>query len=446
MDFVYKPQSENELKQELIDLPADQDTPLLLCSAEELQYYVQLISNITTDLNTLLQSLRFLSNRDNDDYFNLFNLHALEPIIGLIETYSTPGDGHFMNPEIVYLCFTILNNIIALPIEKLTIGIFSHLQISLSKSMNCYVQCHIDGEITSLILDCLLILMQKPQVDISFFTNDFVLQFLSFLMNPHSSFEIELRIPNKAFELCNKMFHRHHKTLKEVFIDNDFIPLITKNLELKTPAVIEAAQLLGHIGYMNLDIMKHLPDDFFVSIIPELLSDEDSEIVCETIKLGIELAENNLRLSEMFIDICLGDFLELSEKSFQIKEVAIHFISLLINPLECQYVKSELYSYSIKVENAFLKHGTLDFFVDYLQTRDTQIIKTVCEALFELSNRFLCVHVNGVVNDNGLTPFTFLLQQSESLFMELNKLNDDDQFDYLSEYLQTALNLFNTDQ
>lgn len=389
---------------------------------------IALISNENTEIDQFIQSLQFIAEQSklSDACIYLFENDVHQILYSRIKESTK-----FSNPFIITLFLIIMNNILTLTNKLLPI-LMSEFQQILYNIVNRY-SCG-PPQVVHIIFDTFLVLM-KPNTHISLFLY-YIQFFKEYLKVPNPCIDPDLT--KKSFQCCNRMFEIPHDGLLKCMLENDFVYDCCIHMNRKTPSFFEACQLMGNIANLNRYLIDHLPDEFFTELMSDLLEDPDDKIVSAALKV-CQSFTSIVSLRELLIDEkpIFTKILKCGERNFNVKQCSIELLTALME------------SKSTNLENNIEEYGTLDFFVDYIETGDIEMIGHVLSALQYLICHFVENYLSKSKIPNYQPPFVSVLLNSSTLYQSITDLrfstdtyNDDIQeatyivYDLFSKYVK----------
>ena len=251
----------------------------------------------------------------------------------------------------------------------------------------------------------------RPPIDSCHFIQ-YLPFFSSYLEIPNPCENPDLTV--SSFQCCNKMFNIKNKNLKKLMFEEEMIlKACCIHMNRKTPSFFEACRLLGNIGEFNQSISDKLDYDFFTELISDILQDEEEndDIVASTIMVCNTLATNdsirNILIEEKSI---FEGILNTSYRSFEVKKCSIKLLTSLFE------------NDSIYLLQNLIDHGTLDFFVNFLEAEDDIFVYESLLSLIDLIKHF----VTKQADSDMPPPFVEVLKNSQELIECLEKLSFDE--------------------
>ncbi|OHS95749.1 hypothetical protein TRFO_38137 [Tritrichomonas foetus] len=363
-------------------------------SEDDFHYFLAIINDQNSKLDEIYKSIHFMSAVSkypiiaNKIFEN--NVHLF--IIEKLKDSKLPI-------EIIIFCLGILKNVLSIP-NKIATLFLTEFPDVLYRLTNTYAIAPL--QITSVIFDIFEVII-KPPITLDFFLNYLNLFFL------HTTIKNLSEVTPKAFKCLNKLFTLPHSNLQRILIENDFVNNCYRHMNRKSLAFCEACKLLSKMGKFNSFIIEHLPDDF-IDLLSDLLRDENEMILKSTLKLCIALSSNQC-ISELFIKekSIFKKILRSSKWPFNLQILSLSLLSTLM---------SNNYIY---LEEQLINYGTLDFFVDYLDTGDKLIIEMVLYGINFLLPHFV---FNGQYGSET-PPFTSVILNSRELVEKLFEISND---------------------
>ena len=369
---------------------------------QDISEIFEILNNSNSSLNDIGNVFLFVEKASNDPQIcNIFYQNGfLQITLDWIEKAFFPNE----IIDLISMGLIIIKNILNLPITDIITILFvqtSFLDI-FRKIIGRYILNPL--ELLSIIFDIFLALI-KPPVNPSFFTD-----YINFFVMHTSITNITVNSP-KAFMVLIKLFEIHQNDLKQILMENDFVYTCFLHINRKTIAFEEACNLLGRIGNFNPYIADKIPDDFY-DLISDILEEEDEKYISPILRLCISLSTDQF-ITDKFIseDGIFKRIISPHNLSFQGQILAIELLSTLME------------RNTADLENRFIDHGTLDFFVDFLETNDYQIISTALYGITFFLQQFVFNRVGNPIEINKISNIRQVILNSNELINKIHEIS-----------------------